>query len=267
MGIRLDMNYNVDIVAADIGNSRIKLSFGLENDRNEVEVLEINTKWKANFIKYIENALSYSNKKIELVYCSSNPAIENEILEIGLSLDLQVLNVRELLLEKSSIKFEHIEGIGTDRVLGLDYLARIFKPPFITIDCGTALTINVLDSEYNCIGGAILPGIYTQFKSLNNSTSSLPEIMIGEGNKKLFIGKNTNDAIRVGVINGISGGVINIIEGIERNELKMKANHIFITGGYAQELSISLQKWNNYLSLQDNLILKAIKRLFQEYVH
>jgi len=258
------MNYNVEILAVDIGNSRIKLSFGLETETKDIEVIEINTKWKANIIKYIEYVKTLSNKEIELAYCSSNPVVENEVMEIASSLGLKIINTKELLLEKSSIRFEHVKGIGTDRVLGLDYLARIFKPPFITIDCGTALTINVLDGVYNCLGGAILPGVYTQFKSLNRNTNSLPEIMIREKEKRLFIGKNTEDAIKVGVINGISGGVINIIEGIEENELMKKVNHIFITGGYAQELSISLKKWNNYLSLQDNLILKAIKRLFQE---
>jgi len=243
---------NIFKVACDIGNSRIKICRSLD----EIDFIVINTKWKANIIKFINKQ---NSDNIVLIYSSSNPSIEVEFISLLSSFNIEIINAKNILEKQSNIEYKHIKGIGIDRVLGLDYLSRYSKCPLVTIDCGTALTINVIDNDKKCLGGAILPGLYTQIKSLRSNTSSLP--VIEKTIEFLSIGKNTEEAILVGTLNGLSGGVIKIIEEIELNVLKQKIDAIYITGAYANEISMALQKWNFCVSLQSNLILKSLLHL------
>ena len=84
--------------------------------------------------------------------------------------------------------------------------AEFYKLPAAVIDCGTAVTLEVIDEKYRFVGGAIAPGRKLLRQALASGTAQLPEIPLGIDIPEK-IGRNTVDAIRFGVDAGIIGVV------------------------------------------------------------
>src|SRR5690606_19356223 len=97
------------------------------------------------------------------------------------------------------------KGIGTDRILSLLAVYKMTETPVVTVDCGTAVTVNLLDEENELLGGVILPGYYTQARALNLYTADLP--LIKDIKSEGYIGKNTEDAIKYGILSSIIGAI------------------------------------------------------------
>lgn len=114
------------------------------------------------------------------------------------------------------ISYGNPDTLGTDRIANLLYsLKRYPKEDVIIIDAGTAITIDMLSSNKEFIGGFILPGIITQLNSLHEDTSELPQIVYDE-NIGAFPPDSTQSAILNGVCYGIGGGVSFIIEKLRK---------------------------------------------------
>ncbi len=142
---------------------------------------------------------------------------------------LEVSNSLELGLNTSKID---ISTVGADRIANAVSLSS-GKLPAICIDCGTALTFEVVSQENEFLGGAIAPGRKLMRKALHDHTSLLPEIPFSATIPR--IGTNTVEAITSGIDNGIIGSVKEIIEKIN-NQLKVKSCRTVIVGGDAEFL-------------------------------
>jgi len=101
--------------------------------------------------------------------------------------------------------------------------------PAVVIDCGTAITFEVVNSAGEFSGGAILAGRGLLREALRHGTARLP--MVERGMEK-FIGKSTAEAIAAGVDGGSVGAVKAVLAGILR-ELGSRAR-IVLTGGDAE---------------------------------
>ena len=114
------------------------------------------------------------------------------------------------------INYDNPDILGTDRIANLLYsLKRYPKEDVIIIDAGTAITIDMLSSNREFIGGFILPGIITQLNSLHENTSELPQIEYG-AHTGPFPPNSTQSAILNGVCYGIGGGISFIIEKLRK---------------------------------------------------
>ena len=230
----------------DIGNSRAKIlidiqvSFFLFNSSDWINKLELEL--KKNDVK-------------KVIISSSNPKISNELLK---ELDeFEFIEAVELLNSFNDLDL-NVPGMGTDRKLGLIKAFEIVDLPLITIDTGTALTINFLDDSKKCLGGFILPGLDTQLLSLNSQTSSLPKIE--QEIIDFNLGKNTKEAILNGILYGLSGSIKNLIEKSIK-ELDFKDVNIVITGGNSEVIHHTLKDWNYSITLYNDLVLKGLKVL------
>lgn len=65
------------------------------------------------------------------------------------------------------------EQLGVDRWLGLLGLQRNHVLPACLVDCGTAITADVLDAEGRHRGGVIAPGMATMRRALHQDTHAL----------------------------------------------------------------------------------------------
>jgi type III pantothenate kinase len=142
------------------------------------------------------------------------------------------------------IKYNSPETLGIDRVCSVEGAFNLNNNELekgsylITIDMGTATTVNIVKYPNEFIGGLIAPGINTMFKSLDQQTSQLPGLSID--NYKSFIGDDTNSSIASGVLNSSVGLIERAIESITK--LEDCINVItYITGGMAESII-------NYLS-------------------
>ncbi|MFZ0257800.1 MAG: type III pantothenate kinase [Gammaproteobacteria bacterium] len=86
-------------------------------------------------------------------------------------------------------------SLGADRWATLIAAHRKFPPPVCVVDCGTAITIDVLAAEGLHLGGLILPGLTLMRRSLYQRTDALPEV--ASGNLSL-LARNTNDGVATG---------------------------------------------------------------------
>lgn len=125
------------------------------------------------------------------------------------------------------------EKVGIDRLAAAAAANRLRSPgrPAVVVDCGTAVTVDLLSENGVYLGGAILPGAPLMAKALADGTSKLPQIAALErGMPPAMPGTATAEAIAVGIGWGFRGAVSRLVaEG--RRALKGDAE-VVLTGGW-----------------------------------
>lgn len=126
-----------------------------------------------------------------------------------------------------SIGYETPETLGFDRLAGC-IGARLFFPgkDLLVVDSGTAITYNYLSKAGVFLGGNIAPGQEIRFRSLHLCTDKLPYVEAASELKEY--GKNTHDAIRIGVMKGILWEVNGCIAEFLHNNPE---GQVVVTGG------------------------------------
>ncbi|CAD6876443.1 type III pantothenate kinase [Methylomonas fluvii] len=66
------------------------------------------------------------------------------------------------------------EKLGVDRWLALQAAHRYYPGDTCVVDCGTAITIDFIESDGRHLGGLISPGLFLMKKSLADNTAALP---------------------------------------------------------------------------------------------
>jgi pantothenate kinase type III len=214
METQSDMKSN-KLLAIDIGNSRIKLFDGSNF---------ISFQIKKNPYPFVFDYILSGD--FDLIGLSSvNLKVSNEISSFLNKNELEYYNAFDLISVYNKIDFSLINGMGADRRLGLIATETLCSAPFLTIDFGTAITINFVNSDKVCEGGFIIPGLFTQSRALNNFTSALPLTEL-QFNSSL-LGKDTISAINNGILNITLKGIDSYINEM----LKSQPIHIIISGG------------------------------------
>ena len=144
--------------------------------------------------------------------------------------------------------------LGIDRALAVWGGGETYGYPCLVIDGGTALTFTGVDAEKTLVGGAILPGIRTQLRSLNLNTAALPAITLPKTLPTRWA-NNTPDAIASGVIYTIISGIQSFIDNWQE---QYSNSSIIITGGDGEFLSQYLLS-NKKIAINNNLIFWGIK--------
>ena len=70
--------------------------------------------------------------------------------------------------------------LGADRVANAIALTESVPLPALVVDCGTAVTIEIVDENRCFRGGAIAPGRLLMRKALFNGTAQLPDIPLSD---------------------------------------------------------------------------------------
>lgn len=121
-----------------------------------------------------------------------------------------MLLVGEDLHRPLSLAVEVPESVGIDRVCAAAAAYDTLKHACVVASFGTAITIDCVNDEGAFMGGAILPGLDLQARSLNEHTAQLPRVTI-ESPEGTY-GGSTAEAIRHGVVYGVVGGLREIAE-------------------------------------------------------
>lgn len=100
--------------------------------------------------------------------------------------------------------------IGADRLANAAALLDGTLPA-MTVDCGSAVNIEIVSAGRELIGGAILPGRQMLRRALHAFTGQLPEIPLEPELPADFPGRNTCDALRYGIDFLILAGVRDLI--------------------------------------------------------
>ena len=127
------------------------------------------------------------------------------------------------------------ERLGIDRWLAMVAAHSRRRMAQLVVDCGTAVTLDVLDGEGMHLGGRIMPGINSMHRALLNTTE-IADAPLGAPGAPL--GRDTESC----VANGIYHAVAAAIENAAR-ELPGPAQQgpvIVLTGGDAADIELLL---------------------------
>ncbi|MCU7800957.1 MAG: type III pantothenate kinase [gamma proteobacterium symbiont of Lucinoma myriamae] len=161
-----------------------------------------------------------------------------------------------------STRYTNPRTLGCDRWLALIAARQEFNQSLCVIDCGTAVTIDVLSENGMHLGGLISPGITTARHSLGLTTNNLPIVentSENMNNKSSFFAINTQDAILGGTLYQISAYIERIV-----SEFKLEFGdntECIITGGDA-ELILSLTR--HLMHHRDALVLDGLRIIAKE---
>lgn len=122
--------------------------------------------------------------------------------------------------------------LGADRVANAIALAAFHPLPAIAVDCGTAITLEVVDAERIFRGGAIAPGRRLMRHALAAGTAQLPEVPFSTELPDR-IGNGTMESIRFGVDRGAIGLVRELVETAAKPYGGLDSVTVIATGGDA----------------------------------
>src|SRR5262249_47779568 len=121
------------------------------------------------------------------------------------------------------------ESVGIDRLCGAAAAYEEIQAACAVASFGTATTIDCVDDAGRFRGGAILPGLALQARSLHEGTAQLPEVPIATPTE--VYGGNTQDAIVNGIVYGAVGALREIVERYATDLGKWP--QLVLTGGFA----------------------------------
>jgi len=152
--------------------------------------------------------------------------------------------------------YETPETLGKDRLAAAIGANELFPDQnLLVIDAGTAITYDLVSEKNQFIGGNISPGLEMRFKALNHFTGKLPLVSYSDVFQP--IGKNTIDAIRAGVQNGILYEIEQCIDAFNRNYQNLR---IIMTGGDSNFFD---KKLNYSIFVNFNLTLIGLNRILE----
>jgi type III pantothenate kinase len=221
-------------LAIDIGNSFSKL--GIFDGSNKLMVTVVD-KLSAELLsdlldRYGVTDVIYSSVKGEHII----------IEELSSSSLARIIPLSSRTSIPVKVNYLTPETLGTDRIAGIvGGYNKYANTNVLVIDAGTAVTFDLLTSEGIYEGGNISPGLSMRFRALNNYTNMLP--LISSDNKYDIIGKDTENAIRSGVQQGL---VFEINEYIRTFKNLYKGLKIIVTGGDGELLSGMIDQTADY---------------------
>jgi len=239
------------LLAVDIGNSRLKILSG--NEYSAYDLLE-NNLIDSDYVKLQKNLNAMNEETVYYSVSSVNKQANSQIFKILENQPNFKLVDLTLLLEKQKLlDFAHIKYIGSDRLLGLVGGLSEFEPPLITVDCGTAITVNLALENDNASpfkaymqGGAIFAGFSLQNHVLTNKTSGIGAHKPGTPTT--------------------SAGIKQIIEQMII-DFKLDANtRIILTGGSAVLVKDFLYSRLANIIYEPKLILRGILALLERFI-
>lgn len=253
------------IIAVDIGNSNIVIG-GVEGEKIlfEARIRTDATKTSDEYCVDLKILLDVYHVKVEDITGSIISSVVPQVLNSMKTALKKLTGIESLVVGPGlktglNIKIENPAQTGADLVVASVAALREHKPPLIVVDMGTATTMVVLDETGALIGGSISPGVKTSLDALTERTALLPGLQLDT--PKRAVGRNTNDAMRSGIMLGAACMLDGMAERMEA-ELGCKATMI-ATGGLAKFVTPLCSREVIY---DKDLLIKGLVALYRDNV-
>lgn len=224
---------NIVLVPVSVGNTNT--SAGIFVDGSLVRTTRVPSAMLRQIWRLFGRAAEdFRGRTTAVVVGSVVPALSEVAAEIASrEFDAPARFYRKDIPAGIDAKVDFPERVGDDR-LAHALAARVrLGGPCIVVDMGTATTVDAVSAEGDFLGGAILPGARTCASALARTTALLPAVGL-EGPVRLP-GKNTEEAVRAGLLYGLAGAIDRLIEEM-RASLGCEAP-VIGTGGEARFLA------------------------------
>ncbi len=208
----------MQIVVADIGNSSIKLVTGSLS----VESGSCRAEWPARQFQSPEELVqchrSLSLPSVWLI-SSVNDAnmarLRDPLKQAGLVESWQLIGRQQVPLK---VDLDQPAGVGVDRLLAAFAAHRMFPcdRDTIVIDCGTAMTIDLVSRDGTFRGGVIMAGPATNLLALESMTEALPDLSRESIRQPTSVlGRSTREAMLNGAWYTGLGAIREVVSAIE----------------------------------------------------
>lgn len=220
------------ILTIDVGNTRVKwvLYQGEKIADNGVFEYSLNT-FKDSFIVAM-------------------PSLEGVTIFIGNVAGARLEKMLTEVLETSGCKnyvyaqteaeqcgvvnsYADFSRLGVDRWLGMiagfHHGKRAEGDSVCIIDCGTAITLDVVDPNGRHLGGVIAPGYRLMRSMLNQKTNDINALETNESVSSICLANTTDDAVRQGCAQLLVGGLARMIS--RYSESQKNKMCCIVTGG------------------------------------
>ena len=131
------------------------------------------------------------------------------------------------------VRTDNPREVGADRLMNAVAAYEKVGGACVVVDFGTSINYDVVSGEGEYLGGAIAPGVQISMDALTQRASKLVKVEIDA--PAAAIGRNTQAALRSGIVYGFAGQVDGIVGRI-REELGVEATSI-ATGGLAPAIA------------------------------
>jgi len=207
-----DYDPEAPVIVLDIGNTGTHIATW-HQDQLKTPLAVATGDEAALVVAFQAHLDALSGKKPATAVIGSVVAHATEMVQgvVSEKLDREALVIGDTIPLPMDVSVTDPRAVGTDRVCAAFAAYDRLETGCITVDFGTAVTVDLTDDDGCFLGGAILPGIRMQLKSLHEHTSALPDVAIGV--PELPYGRDTTEAIQTGVCRGIAGAVRGLVEG------------------------------------------------------
>jgi type III pantothenate kinase len=243
---------DINLMVLNAGNSRLAIGVFIAGELNYVSRVghDQRAEWPARIAEAWGKLADHEGAAvagatvnpplIESLEHAVEQATEQKVQWVGRDLDLPI----KVLTDEPT-------DTGVDRVLNVAAAYEQMGKACVVVDAGTAVTVDCCNDDGAFVGGAIAPGVSVQIDALNEKTAKLPRVPF-EVPQTAF-GRNTADAIRLGVYHGIRGLVRDAAESYA-TELGFWPD-IIATGGDAPKL---FEGWELIHAIAPDLTLYGI---------
>ena len=150
-------------------------------------------------------------------------------------------------------------SLGVDRWAAIVAAHHRTENPVCVIDCGTAITLDVVDADGKHLGGLIAPGLAMMRRSLVQETAAIGPMPDGADGLQSLFSRNTIEGVNSGVMH-MAGALIDRVTGEAAVGYGCNLEAV-ITGGDAEKLLPLLLRTPRY---DRHLVLKGIAILARE---
>ena len=147
--------------------------------------------------------------------------------------------------------------VGADLICACVAAAKLYTPPVLIIDMGTATKFMLVDESKSFTGVSIMPGVEISLKALTGGAAQLPQISLVPPKK--LLGTNTIDCMRSGIIYGNAAMLDGMTDRIG-DEVKSELT-IVATGGLSRSI---IPYCRHDVILDDDLILKGLLIIYNK---
>lgn len=238
----------------DMGNTRLKWAVttagqiipgqSLLNTRiNRDELIRL---WKG----------AYRPRRI-VVSCVSAGRLLELVQSVARELWLDV----DIILVKSQAQafgvinaYQQPEKLGVDRWLSLVAVWQQYQAPACIVDCGTAITVDVIDAGGKHQGGLISPGLTLMKQSLRQGTEALP---VSSASYACGLADSTEAAIYSGTLMAAIGLIEHVLA------QQPAGMRLILTGGDAELIAGQL---NAVSTVDPDLVLRGLLCVLEGHV-